>query len=81
MNEHLEIMLDNKEIKVEQIREFLELTIDLNIKFVNHIEYIGTKVSRSVGIFCKWKDIVPSKMLVNLYYSLVYPYLIYGNLL
>ena len=81
IDDHLEIQLNNNKIKVELFGEFLGLTIDSNVKFINHIENIRNKISRCVGIFYKMKDHVPCKVLVNLYYSLVYPYLLYGNLI
>ena len=37
-------------------------------------------MSRSAGLFYKLKNYVPRAVLINLYYSLVYPYLLYGNI-
>ena len=39
------------------------------------------KLSRVVGIMFRIKDYLSMKSLINLYYSLFYPYLIYGNIL
>ena len=38
-------------------------------------------LSKSVGIFYKLKQNIPTKVLVSLYYSLFYPYICYGNLI
>ena len=66
---------------VELLGEFLGLTIDSNIKFTNNIDIICNKISRSVDIFYKLKDFISHNILLNLYYSLVYLYLLYGNLI
>ena len=66
-------------IELETTVEYLGLIIDNNLKFTYHIQTITKKVSRNVGIFYRLKNYVPARVLLNLYYSLVYPYLLYGN--
>ena len=38
------------------------------------------KVKRNIGILCKIRFYVQTSILVNLYYALIYPFLIYGLL-
>ena len=45
---------------------------------LEHIQYIKNKVSKSVGILCKVQKYLDQQTLHNLYYTFVYPYLIYG---
>ena len=42
------------------------------------IDYISTKISKSVGLFAKLRHFVPQTTLITLYWSLIYPYLNYG---
>ena len=58
--------------------KFLGLIIDDQLKWLEHIQYIKNKVSKSVGILCKVQHYLDQQTLHNLYYTLVYPYLIYG---
>ena len=81
IEEYVDIDLNNNRISVELLGEFLGLIIDSNVKFTNHIDIICNNISRSIGIFHKLKDFVSHNILLNLYYSLVYPYLLYGNLI
>ena len=39
---------------------------------------ISKKVSRCIGIMCKLRQFVNSNMLKNIYYSLLYPHLVYA---
>ena len=58
--------------------KFLGLIIDDQLKWLEHIQYIKNKVSKSVGILCKVQHYLDQQTLHNLYYTFVYPYLIYG---
>jgi hypothetical protein len=60
--------------------KFLGVTIDSRLTFGFHISTICKKLAKSVGIVNKLKNCVPPDVLVKLYYSLVYPYIIYCNL-
>ena len=54
----------------------LGVIFDSQLSFSMHIENIVNKVSKLVGIFYKL-NFLPNKLLINLYYALVYPHLIY----
>ena len=57
---------------------FLGIIIDDQLKWLEHIQYIKNKVSKSVGILSKVQKYLDQQTLHNLYYTFVYPYLIYG---
>ena len=54
--------------------------IDSNLNWKSHISYVSKKIRRSVGILSKLRYYVNSNILINLYYALIYPFLIYGIL-
>ena len=54
------------------------IIIDDQLKWLEHIQYIKNKVSKSVGFLCKVQKYLDLQTLHNLYYTFVYPYLIYG---
>ena len=64
-------------IPLEGLGKFLGVFMDNQINFSEHISYICTKVSKSIGILYKLKDYVSLSCLKQLYYSLIYPYLVY----
>ena len=57
--------------------KFLGVIIDENLNFGNHIEFIKSKVSKSVGVLNKVKYFLPKSILLMLYVSLIEPYLRY----
>ena len=40
----------------------------------------STKLSKSIGIFAKTRKYLDRKTLIQLYYSFLYPYILYGNI-
>ena len=48
------------------------------INWKHHVLSISKKVSRCIGIMCKLRQFVNSNMLKNIYYSLLYPHLVYA---
>jgi hypothetical protein len=61
--------------------KFLGVYLDSNLRFSNHIQHICLKLAKTSGILYRISKLVPQNLLINLYYSLVYPYLIYGILI
>ena len=55
--------------------------IDSHLSWHDHIDYVYDRVSKSINIMTKIKSYLGNQCLTSIYYSLVYPYLIYGSLL
>ena len=58
--------------------KYLGLYIDSNLGWKNHVDYICKKVKSSVGILSKLRHFVTIDILKTMYYTLIYPFLIYG---
>ena len=54
------------------------LDLDSHLNWKHHVLRISKKVSRCIGIMCKLRQFVNSNMLKNIYYSLLYPHLVYA---
>ena len=54
----------------------VSLQIPLTFKF--HIDELNKKVSRAVSILYKLRPFVTTKILSNVYYAIIYPFLLYG---
>ena len=61
--------------------KFLGVVVDERLKFGGHVGMLCAKVSRSVGVLYRLRDYLPLQTLISLYYSFIYPYLIYCNLI
>ena len=73
------IVLDNELIDRVYVTKFLGVQIDYKLSWSMHIEYTCKKLSKCIGILCKARRQFDKSTLVGLYYSFVYPYLIYCN--
>ena len=80
INPALNISFNGTAIEFKTHEVFLGLTIDTALRFSEHIKFICNKLSKLVGIMYRVRDFVPKKVLIDLYYSLAYPYLTYGNI-
>ena len=74
-----EIFYGNTKLEIKNQSSFLGVIVDNKLKFNLHVKQICNKLSKSIGIIYKLKDSVPTKILINLYYSFAYPYLQYCN--
>ena len=69
-------------LHIEQVHEFnfLGLLIDANLNWKAHLNAIGTKLSRIIGLLHKLKYVYPKKVLHSIYNSLIMPHLNYSLL-
>ena len=74
------LTLNGQELCGEESGEFLGVHIDKTLKFNLHIDKISNKISKSVGIIFKLRQFLSMENRVQLYYTLIYPYLNYCNL-
>ena len=58
--------------------KFLGQIIDDKLKWHEHIQQVAHKIAISVGISYKIWHYLNKQTLLNMYYTLVFPYLIYG---
>ena len=61
--------------------KYLGVKITSNFNWLEQIQYIAKKISKNLGILNKHKSLYPKTILMNLYFTLIYPYLIYCNII
>jgi hypothetical protein len=64
-------------VEFADVGRYLGVMLDSNLSYKDHINYVYTKVSKSVGILYKLSSNVPKDVFMSLYYSFIYPYLTY----
>ena len=72
------IKIGNYKILETDSTKFLGIFIDKNLTFRDHSNYLRKKISKSIGILFKLNKYLPPYILYKLYYTLVFPYFIYG---
>ena len=74
----IEIQFLNTSISANDEIKYLGITIDTRLNFEEHIGIVAKKISRSLGVMCKLRNVLPPKALLILYYSMIHPHLLYG---
>ena len=74
-----DVIIENEKINEVKSFKFLDVIIDNKLTWQDHIYYIKNKIAKSMGIIYTIRKYVDRRTLINLYYSLVFPYLIYCN--
>ena len=64
-------------LKKGDLRQILGLVVDDKLTWKCHIDYIGSKVSKLIGILIIARNILPICSLITLYNSLLNPYFTY----
>ena len=66
--------------RVSSIR-YLGVLMDEHLSWLTHISYVQNHVSRNIGIISRIRPFVNTKVALLLYFSLVYPYITYCNII
>ena len=69
----VKIYMNGNLIEHTSSTKFLGINIDKDLKWKTHVYEVLRKVSRTIGIMSKLKDILPTKILIMLYNSLILP--------
>jgi hypothetical protein len=76
-----DIVIDGITIPQVTTSKFLGVHMDQHLKWNIHIDEINKKITKSIGIINRISYLLPSHILTSLYYTLVYPYLTYCNII
>ena len=79
INCNIVISIDDQHIDRAKETVFLGVIFDENLNWKSQISHIATKVSKSIGVIYKCSFYLSKTPLRILYYSLIYPYFHYCN--
>ena len=70
----------NERVSLEQKSyiKYLGVLIDQNLSRRNHINSVIIKIRKTIGMIAKLRYFVPLTVLINIYNSLILPYITYG---
>ena len=75
------LFLNKVVLMQEKYVKYLGIYIDSHLNGKTHVHNVSEKVKRSIGILSKVRYYVTLEILLQLHYSLIYPFLTYGVLL
>ena len=71
---------DDQLERVEYFNTFLGVIMNENLSWNSHIDLLSSKISRSIGIFCRKKNDMPNYILKTIYSTLILSHCTYGIL-
>ncbi len=80
INNDFNVSINGTPLKKCDKYKYLGVTIDKNLNWKSHIEYISGKISKASRVLSKLRHCLSSKLLVEIYYALVHSYVRYGIL-
>ena len=74
---NITMYINKNPIERKSSTQFLGIIIDNKLNWSAHITYTKNKISKSIGIIYKIRKFMDKQTLRNMYFSFIYPYLIY----
>ena len=78
LKQHITLKINKRAIGEEKYVKYLGVLIDSTLSWNAHIDNLSKKIARSLGVMFKIRPLVTPAILKNIYYSLVYPHLLYA---
>lgn len=75
------LYIDGHSIKQETSTKFLGVVLDQHLSWKDHIKAISSKIAKNIGIIKRASSLLPPHVRLTLYYTLIYPYLTYCNII
>ena len=77
VDHQIKIQIEGETLEVVKHTKFLGLVLDNSLNWKIHTAQISSKIAKSVGIISRARQLLNAKILKQLYYSFLYPYLTY----
>lgn len=77
---NITVLIDNVPITKVKSTRFLGVLIDENMSWKPQISFITSKIAKNIGIMGKNRYLLNSTVSLNLYYSMIYPFISYCNI-
>ena len=78
LNHNVILIMNRRAIEQKDHVKYLGVLMDQHLSWKQQISSVSKKISRGIGVLAKLRGNMDKKLLVNIYYCLVYSYLSYG---
>ena len=75
------VQIDTTDIPQVKSVKFLGVYVDQHLTWNNHIEQIALKIAKNIGILTRISYLLPTNIMLTLYYTMIYPYIAYCNMI
>ena len=77
----VKLQINNKIIEEKKCIKYLGIFINCHLNWKEHVHKLSKKIARGIGILSKPRHFVSQAILVQVYYSITYSFLVYGVLI
>ena len=77
-NHDFTVKIDSRPLEECKFYKYLGIHIDNKLTWDTHVSYLVKKISKACGALAKLRHCLPTKILMNVYYALIYSYIRYG---
>jgi hypothetical protein len=77
-NYPFKLLIRGEIIEEKKSAYYLGVIIDSNLNWKAHVHELSKKLARSIGVLSKLRHFVLTSILLQLYYSNIFPFLIYS---
>src|SRR6218665_4016712 len=81
MNSNNTLYINNTPLVQTHSSKILGVLIDSHLTWKDHIMLVTKKVSKNIGVIARIKHCLPHKILLSHYYTLIFPYFSYCNII
>lgn len=78
LNYVINLKINNQSLESKDNIKYLGVVMDRHLNWKAHIHELTKKISKGIGILSKLRHFVPTQILCQVYYSIVFPFLTYG---
>ena len=78
---NFKLTIDGTEIERVKSTKFLGVLIDEKLNWIAHTNHVSLCISKALGILYRVRNALPNRLLLMLYYTMIYPYFTYCNIL
>jgi Reverse transcriptase (RNA-dependent DNA polymerase) len=80
-DQNFELIIDGNRLERVQSTKFLGVYIDEKLNWIAHTNHVSLSISKALGILYRIRNVLPNKVLLILYHTMIYPYLSYCNII
>ena len=78
---HPTLLFNNIPLNYSLFQKHLGLTLDVKLNYSEHIKSITKKISKTMGLLCKFQQILPRSILLTIYKTFVRSRLDYADII
>ena len=77
---HPSVYFSNILVSSTSVHKYLGMLLNDKLSYKHHLKSVLNKVKKTIGLLCKFQQILPRQSLITIYKSFIWPHLNYSNI-